>query len=64
VLTIRYLKQRIPSSQRLAVEVAAWQRQRNARAATIAWHFTIADAWVKLRHLDPALWTWKRITGL
>jgi hypothetical protein len=55
VLTIQCLKRRIPSVHRLTAEVAAWQQQRNARQATITWHFTTANARVKLRHLYPAL---------
>ena len=55
VLTTQCLKRRIPSRERLMTEVAAWQHQRNARGATITWHFTTSDARVKLRHLYPAL---------
>jgi hypothetical protein len=55
VLTLQCLKRRISSTPRLSAEVAAWQHQRNACAATITWHFTTADARLKLRHLYPAL---------
>jgi hypothetical protein len=55
VLTTQCLSRRIPDRVQLASEVAAWQDRRNARQATIDWHFTAQDARIKLKHLYPAL---------
>jgi hypothetical protein len=55
VLTRQCLDRRIPDRDHLAREVAAWEARRNARHATIDWHFTAADARIKLKHLYPAL---------
>jgi hypothetical protein len=55
VLTSQCLKRRIPDRDQLAREVAAWEGRRNARRATIDWHFTTQDARIKLKHLYPAL---------
>jgi hypothetical protein len=35
--------------------VAAWERDRNHRAATIDWRFTTEDARIKLKRLYPKL---------
>ena len=55
VLTSQCLRRRIPDRDQLAREIAAWQERRNARQATIDWHFTTQDARIKLKHLYPAL---------
>lgn len=49
------LDRRLPDRTSLAVEVAAWVAERNAAAVTVDWHFTTADARVKLKHLYPVL---------
>jgi hypothetical protein len=36
-------------------ETAAWAERRNTAKATIQWHFTTADARVKLKKLYPTL---------
>jgi len=36
-------------------EVAAWQSDRNNRAATVDWRFTTEDARIKLKRLYPKL---------
>jgi hypothetical protein len=36
-------------------EVAAWELDRNHRAATIDWRFTTEDARIKLKRLYPKL---------
>ncbi len=38
----------------LTTEIHAWQLQRNQRAATVNWHFSTADARIKLRKLYPS----------
>jgi hypothetical protein len=49
------LDRRIPDQETLAKEVAAWEAERNAAQLTVHWHFTTADARVKLKHLYPSL---------
>jgi hypothetical protein len=47
------LNRRLDSQTKLAAEVAAWERLRNARQARIHWTFTLATARRKLRKLYP-----------
>ena len=49
------LSRRIPSVDRLAAQVKAWERSRNCRHAKVQWQFTTADARIKLRALYPSL---------
>jgi hypothetical protein len=53
VLTRQCLGRRIATREELARAVAAWQAQRNAARAKIAWCFRVADARVKLSRLYP-----------
>jgi len=53
VLGRQCLARRIDDGQRLAREVAAWERDRNANARTVNWQFTASDARIKLRRLYP-----------
>ncbi len=53
VLTRRCLKRRIADLTTLQREVTAWQEKRNQAQVTIGWHFTTADARIKLKHLYP-----------
>lgn len=55
VLARQCLARRLPSRAELATEVAAWEAERNARAETMEWRFTTADARIKLKHLYPTL---------
>ena len=54
-LTRQCLDRRIPDQETLTKEVAAWEAERNAAQLTVHWHFTTADARVKLQHLYPSL---------
>jgi hypothetical protein len=54
-LTRQCLDRRIPDKETLIKEVAAWEHERNAAQVTVNWHFTTADARVKLKHLYPSL---------
>jgi hypothetical protein len=45
---------RIPDKETLGRELAAWERERNERRATVEWRFTAADAREKLARLYPA----------
>lgn len=46
---------RIPDQEVLRSEVAAWQSDRNQRAATVRWRFTTEDARIKLNKLYPSI---------
>jgi hypothetical protein len=49
------LDRRIPDKQTLALEVAAWQEQRNDEVVKVRWQFTTADARTKLKSLYPKI---------
>jgi DDE superfamily endonuclease len=55
VLSGQCLDRRIPDAATLTSEVAAWRTSRNTHNAKANWHFTSADARVKLKNLYPAL---------
>jgi DDE superfamily endonuclease len=49
------LDRRLDSQCRIAAEVAAWEKERNAREARIHWTFTLAAARRKLRKVYPSI---------
>lgn len=53
VLNEQCLDRYIPDRDMLASEVAAWERSRNERRATVNWQFSTTDARVKLKRLYP-----------
>jgi hypothetical protein len=53
VLSRQCLDRRIGSAEELALELNAWQQQRNIQASTVKWRFTTADARIRLKHLYP-----------
>src|SRR5947209_17037059 len=55
VLSRQCLSHRIPDKESLTKEVAAWQQVRNSKNTTADWHFTTADARIKLKRLYPTL---------
>jgi hypothetical protein len=55
VLSVQCLDRRIPDMRALKREVRAWQSNRNTKNAKASWHFTTADARMKLKNLYPAL---------
>jgi uncharacterized small protein (DUF1192 family) len=55
VLSRQCLDRRIADKQTLTDEVAAWETSRNKKHAKADWHFTAADARVKLKRLYPAM---------
>jgi len=55
VLSRQCLNRRIPDKPTLTEKVAAWQQSRNKRHAKADWHFTNADARIKLKRLYPAM---------
>ncbi len=54
-LSRQCLDRRIPELPTLQAEIAAWENVRNNRQPKIDWHFTTADARIKLKHLYPQL---------
>ena len=55
VLQRQCLDRRIEDVQRLARETGIWEEARNGSGAKVHWHFTAADARIKLRRLYPIL---------
>ena len=55
VVTSQCLDRRIPDKQTLIEEVAAWEDDRNKNHTKADWHFTTADARIKLKRLYPTL---------
>ena len=55
VLARQCLDRRIPDLPTLTHEVAAWQCQRNNAVVKVHWHFTTADARIKLKKLYPTI---------
>jgi hypothetical protein len=54
VLQRQCLRQRLADRNAMAREVTAWAERRNAQTRRIDWHFTTADARIKLQRLYPA----------
>jgi len=57
VMSRQCLSQRITTIKKMGEEVQSWVNQRNNHRATVHWHFTSADARIKLRHLYPKIYT-------
>lgn len=55
VLNHQCLDRRIPDTETLRTEIAAWETQRNQQNAKINWRFTTADARIKLKRLYPSI---------
>ena len=55
VLSSQCLDRRIADAAALLTEVDAWRTHRNTHNAKANWHFTSADARVKLKSLYPSL---------
>ena len=54
-LNSQCLDRRIPDIDLMRKEVAAWELDRNNRAASIDWRFTTEDARIKLKRIYPKL---------
>ena len=54
ILSRQCLSSRIPDQKRLRRETAAWEKNRNAKSATIDWRFNTEDARKKLKRLYPS----------
>jgi len=55
VLARQCLDRRIPDTETLTREVAAWELRRNTAAVKANWQFTTVDARVKLKKLYPTI---------
>jgi hypothetical protein len=55
ILSRQCLDRRIGERQLLTTEVAAWETDRNNAECKVHWHFTTADARIKLRRLYPVI---------
>jgi DDE superfamily endonuclease len=55
ILSRQCLKRRIANQEKLSMEVAAWEKRRNAADAKIDWRFTTEDARIKLKRLYPTI---------
>ena len=55
VMSRQCLSQRITTIKEMSDEVQSWVNQRNNHKSTVHWHFTTADARIKLRHLYPKI---------
>ena len=55
VLERQCLDQRFSDNATLEQATAAWEMRRNNLRATVSWHFTSADARIKLKRLYPIL---------
>ncbi len=55
VLFRQCLNRRIATIQQLGKHVKAWLTERLENPPVINWHFTTADARIKLKRLYPAL---------
>ncbi len=53
VLGRQCLDRRIPDTETLRREIAAWEAPRTSAQAPMEWRFTTADARIKLKHLYP-----------
>jgi len=54
-LSRQCLARRIPNSEPLRRQVAAWEAKRNAKTVKVNWQFRTPDARIKLRRLYPSL---------
>lgn len=53
VLSRQCLDRRIPDQETLAREIKLWEQDRNQKAVTSVWQFTVSDARIKLQSLYP-----------
>jgi hypothetical protein len=60
VLSRQCLGRRLQDRTMLQREIAAWEAERNRAKATAHWHFTTAQARIKLHRLYPAWSLWPR----
>jgi hypothetical protein len=54
-LSIQCLDRRIPDLETMQTQISLWEDNRNNRQSKINWHFSNANARIKLKHLYPKL---------
>jgi len=54
VLSRQCLDRRIPETEMLIHEIAAWEQERNEHETTVNWQFKTTDARTKLKRLYPS----------
>ena len=52
-MTIQCLSRRIDNAETLAVQISAWNTDRDNAGTAVKWQFVTADARIKLNHLYP-----------
>jgi hypothetical protein len=57
VLSRQCWDRRIGEIETLANETRAWHQKRNTASKTVEWHFTTAEARIKLKRLYPVIKT-------
>ncbi len=50
ILSRQSIRGRVPTEEKLAEKIAAWQKERNRGKATIAWRFTVDQARKKFKY--------------
>jgi len=55
IVSRQCLRRRIPQASTLVTEVAAWEAARNGTKSQVHWHFTTANARIKLQPLYPVI---------
>jgi len=55
VLSRQCLAKYIDTREKMEREISTWESNRNASQHTVDWHFTTADARIKLKNLYPSL---------
>ena len=55
ILSRQCLRRRIGEAPTLVTEVDAWEAARNGAKSKVRWHFTTADARIKLQRLYPVI---------
>lgn len=55
ILSRQCLDRRLPDTDTLSREVAAWEQARNADPHPVNWRFTTPNARIKLKHLYPSI---------
>ena len=53
VLASQCLDRRVANRQKLKIEIAGWEGDRNKYHTKANWQFTTDDARIKLKHLYP-----------
>ena len=54
-LSVQYLDRKIPDLETRQTQISLWEDNRDNRQSKINWHFSNANARIKLKHLYPKL---------